>query len=74
MVMQAECTTPAEVVALFAERFLLVQPESATLTALVEFLTEELGGVDVMAARSYMEQPLRKLLHQMLSLPEYQLG
>ncbi len=74
MVVQAECTTPAEVVALFADRFLLVRPESATLTALVEFLTEELGGVDVMAARSYMEQPLRKLLHQMLSLPEYQLG
>ena len=37
-------------------------------------LAEELGTEDLLAAQSYMEEPLRKVLHLMLSLPEYQLG
>jgi hypothetical protein len=33
-----------------------------------------LGTTDIVAAISYAEEPLRRLLHAMLSRPEYQLG
>jgi hypothetical protein len=41
---------------------------------LVQFLTHELGTDQVIGAETYMEDPLRVLLHVIMSLPEYQLG
>ena len=73
-VIETEATTPEEVVALIADRFFLVELEPEQLAQLTRLLTAELGTTDIEAAHSYMEEPLRKLLHQMLSLPEYQLG
>jgi hypothetical protein len=70
----AELTTPRQVVDYYQSKFFSVKlPESVQL-AMVEFLVTELGTEDIQAARSYLEEPLRKLLHQMLSRPEYQLG
>jgi uncharacterized protein (DUF1800 family) len=73
-VVAAELTTPLQVVDYYQSKFFSVKlPESVQL-AMVEFLVTELGTEDIQAARSYLEEPLRKLLHQMLSRPEYQLG
>jgi hypothetical protein len=73
-VVAAELTTPRQVVDYYQSKFFSVKlPESVQL-AMVEFLVTELGTEDIQAARSYLEEPLRKLLHQMLSRPEYQLG
>ena len=72
--LKAECTTPAEVVDLFARTFFSVSLTDDQKLLLADQLARELGGEDVAAAATYMEEPLRKLLHSMLSLPEYQLG
>ncbi len=41
---------------------------------LADFLTRELGTDQLSGAETYMEDPLRVLLHLIMSLPEYQLG
>ena len=38
------------------------------------FLDQDLGTTDVVAAQSYMEDSLRMLAHLIMSLPEYQLS
>ena len=42
--------------------------------ALVAFLNNELGTSDVEQATTYMEDPLRLLVHLIMSTPEYQLA
>jgi len=74
MVTGAELTTPAEVVDYLAQRFFSVDLDARTRAELAEFLVEQLGTADISAASSYLEEPLRILLHLMLSLPEYQIG
>ncbi len=67
-------TTPEAVVDTLAHRFLVVQLDASARKELADFLAGELGTRDVAAAQSYLEDPLRKLLHLILSRPEYQLG
>jgi hypothetical protein len=74
MVMDARLTTPDAVVDYFADRFLSVPLDEVTHGKLAEFFEHELGTGDVPAAATYMEDPLRLLLHVILSRPEYQLG
>jgi hypothetical protein len=74
MVVGQGCKTTAQVVDYFAYRFLRVPLEPGTRRQLIEFLTAELGTDKVGEAASYMEDPLRTLLHLMMSTPEYQLG
>ncbi len=73
-VVQAECTTPLEVVDLFAQAFFSVALPDEQKFQFAEQLALDLGGTDLGQASSYLEEPLRRLLHSMLSLPEYQLG
>ena len=74
MVTANELATPAAVVDYFAARFLSVPLDGSTRQKLIDNFTSELGTSDVLAAASYMEDPLRVLLHMLLSRPEYQLG
>ena len=73
-VRQAELATAREVVDFFADAYMSVALHEETLAALTDYLVAELGTDDLETASTYMEEPLRKLLHQLLSLPEYQLG
>ena len=41
---------------------------------LVAFLDHELGTSDISAANTYLEEPLRLVLHLIMSQPEYQLS
>lgn len=66
--------TPEAVVDYYVARFLAVPLDAVSRDALVSFLAEELGTRDITAAATYLEDPLRKLLHLILSRPEYQLG
>ena len=68
------CKTSADVVDYFAQRFLSVPLDAPRRAQLAEFLTLEMGTDQVDQAVTYMEDPLRLLLHVMLSMPEYQLG
>ena len=64
----------SEVVDYFSMRFLSVPLDPKQRQALIEFLDQELATSDVQEAQSWMEDPLRMLLHLIMSTPEYQLG
>jgi hypothetical protein len=74
MVDTAGCATPDDVVAYFEKRFLSVPLAPAVRAQLAAFLERELGTADVKSARTFSEDPLRMLLHLIMSRPEYQLG
>ncbi len=69
-----ELATPAAVVDFFAARFLSVPLDTTTRQKMIDAFAADLGTSDVLAAATYMEDPLRVLLHMLLSRPEYQLG
>jgi len=66
--------TSGEVVDHFLARLLSVPLGEAERQMLVDFLDAELGTADIARADSYMEEPLRMLVHLIMSQPEYQLG
>ncbi len=74
MVLNAELTTVEQVVDTFLQRFLRVPVEPAYRAQMIAFLEQELGTQDIQAAATYLEEPLRLLLHLIMSAPEYQLG
>jgi hypothetical protein len=66
--------TPAQVVDHFVRRFLRAPPAPEQRQRLIDFLVDELGTDRLAEARTYLEDPLRMLLHLLMSMPEYQLG
>jgi hypothetical protein len=74
MVNEARLRTTAEVVDYFLARFLRVPVATEDRQALIDFLTKELGSDQIQSAESYVEEPLRLLVHLIMSTPEYQLG
>jgi hypothetical protein len=74
IVMQAKLNSPSEVVDYFAARFISVPIAAEAKADLSAYLAQELGTENIARAETYMEEPLRVLLHMILSRPEYQLG
>jgi hypothetical protein len=74
MVMSAELATPLAVIDYFATRFLSVPLDEVARKMLAATFANELGSDDILSQRSVLEEPLRLLLHLILSRPEYQLG
>ena len=74
MVLDAKARTATETVDVLLARFLAVPIDATTRARLAGFLESEIGTEDIREATSYMEEPLRVLLHLIMSLPEYQLG
>ncbi len=74
MVMQGGAATTADAVDLMLKRFLTVPVDGEVRAAMIAFLDGELGTSDLQRARTYLEDPLRLLVHLIMSTPEYQLG
>ena len=74
MVTGAGLKNTSEVVDYFIHRFMRVPPVPERRQALIAFLNKELGTTDISAAKTYMEDSLRLLIHLMMSEPEYQLS
>jgi hypothetical protein len=74
MVMAQQPRDAGQIVDYLLARFVRAPIASSDRDRLVEFLKTEMGTDDVQEAKSYMEEPLRLLMHLILSLPEYQLG
>ncbi len=74
MVRAAGLTTSGQVVDYFLARFMSVPIRQPERQMLVEFLDRELGTADIVRADSYLDDPLRELVHLIMSEPEYQLG
>jgi hypothetical protein len=66
--------TTTDVVDYFLLRFMSVPIGKAERQMLIDFLDQELGTSDIARAESYLEDPLRLLVHLIMSQPEYQLG
>ena len=74
MVQRHGLATTSEVVDHFQTRLLRLPLSSEHRDALIEFLTRELGTKEIGTAISYLEEPLRMLVHLIMSAPEYQLS
>ena len=74
MVLEAGLRTTEEVVDYFLERFMRAPLGQTERDLLVIFLDSELGTSDIAEAGTYLEAPLRMLVHLIMSQPEYQLG
>ena len=74
MLMNEHLKNTTEAVDYLVHRFMRVSPDDATRGKLVAFLNKELGTSDLSVAQTYLEYPLRLLLHLIMSQPEYQLS
>jgi len=74
LIVSQELKTAEEIVGYFVDTYLSVPLDEDTLAAFADFLKSELGTEDIQTAQTYIEEPLRLLLHLILSRPEYQLG
>jgi Protein of unknown function (DUF1800) len=74
MVLSAGLETSEQVVDYFLKRFLRLPLDAAQRQQLIAFLEAELGTTHIQEAATYLEEPLRMLVHLILSAPEYQLG
>ncbi len=57
-----------------ARMVLAEHPKNTARRMLVSFLDRELGTADISVAQTYLEEPLRLVLHLIMSQPEYQLN
>ena len=74
MVLDAKLQNTTQVVDYLIGRFMRVPPGDAARRELIAFLDRELGTSDIARARTYLDEPLRLVLHLIMSQPEYQLG
>ena len=74
MVVRAGLIDTTQVVDYFIGRLLRVPLAEEDRRALIAFLTEELGTAAIDAAATYLEEPVRQVVHLIMSTPEYQIG
>ena len=74
MVLDAGLRDAEAVVDYFLERLMRTSLGDSEREMLVSFLVSELGTSDIQEAETYLEAPLRLLVHLIMSQPEYQLG
>lgn len=74
MVTKAKLETTTNAVDYFTARLLRVPLSTDDRQAMIDFLTKELGTDRISTSASYLEEPLRLLVHSIMSTPEYQLG
>ena len=74
LVLSAQPRTTTEVVDLMLSRFLSISLAEKSRLALIGFLDNELGTPDIGRSETYLEEPLRLLVHLIMSTPEYQLA
>ena len=74
MVLKEGITKSEGAVDYLLNRFLSVPLSNEKRSKLIDFLNSTLGSSDLLESESYLEDPLRLVLHIILSEPEYQLG
>ena len=74
MALAARPKTTTDVVNAMLERFLSVPVAPEVRATMIRFLDDGLGTHDIDRAATYLEEPLRLLVHLIMSTPEYQLA
>ncbi|MCU1335980.1 MAG: hypothetical protein JWO19_1561 [Bryobacterales bacterium] len=73
MVLDQHFANTTQVVDYLVHRFMTVPPSDEARQKLIAFLNKDLGTTDIAVAQTYLEGPLRLVLHLIMSQPEYQL-
>jgi hypothetical protein len=73
MILSENLKNTTQAVDYLIHRFMRVPPGDEARQKLIAFLTNELGTADLGVAQTYLEDPLRLVLHLIMSQPEYQL-
>lgn len=74
MVLAGNPKDTTQVVDYLIQHLMRVPPGDDARRMLISFLNKELGTTDIAPAKTYLEEPLRLLLHLIMSQPEYQLS
>jgi uncharacterized protein (DUF1800 family) len=74
MILGERLENTTQAVDYLVHRFMRVPPGPDARQKLIAFLDQELGTTDISLARTYLEEPLRMVLHLIMSQPEYQLS
>jgi len=74
MILDQHLSNTTQVVDYMIHRFMCVPPGEDARQKMIAFLDKELGTSDIAVAQTYLEDPLRMVLHLIMSQPEYQLG
>jgi hypothetical protein len=74
MVLDAKLQNTTQIVDYLIHRFMRVPPGEEVRQKMIALLNKELGTTEVAVAQTYMEEPLRLMLHLIMSQPEYQLA
>ena len=74
MVLDQHLKDTTQVVDYLIQRFMRVPPGDEARQKMIVFLNKELGTTEISAAQTYLEDPLRLVLHLIMSQPEFQLG
>ena len=74
MILENGLVNTRDAVNYLTKRFLTVDISATKKNMLVIFLNENLGTTNLQEAKSYLEDPLRMVVHLIMSQPEYQLG
>ena len=74
MVFADRAKTTADAIDLLLRRILAVPIDDEARATTIAFLDEQLGTSDLVRARTYLEEPLRLVVHLIMSAPEYQLA
>jgi len=74
VVLAAHAKNTTQAVDELIRRFMRVPPGDDARQKMIAFLDRELGTSDIATAQTYLEEPLRLVLHLIMSQPEYQLA
>lgn len=74
MILDQHLSNTTQVVDYMIHRFMSVAPGEDARQKMIAFLNDELGTSDINVAQTYLEDPLRMVLHLIMSQPEFQLG
>jgi hypothetical protein len=74
MILDQHLSDTTQVVDYMIHRFMRVPPGEEARQKMIAFLNKELGTTDISVAQTYLEDPLRLVLHLIMSQPEFQLG
>lgn len=74
MVLDEHLSDTTQVVDYMIHRFMRVPPSEDARQRMIAFLNKQLGTAEISVAQTYLEDPLRLVLHLIMSQPEYQLG
>jgi hypothetical protein len=74
MILDEKLKDTSQAVDYLIHRFMRVPPGAEARQRIIATLNKELGTTDIAAAQTFLDEPLRLVLHLIMSQPEFQLA